>query len=129
MTRHPVHSTDAPEAIGPYSQAMRAGDTLYLSGQIPLDPATGEMIGGDFETRVRRVLDNLAAVCTAAGCGLDRIVKLNVYLTDLSRFVAVNAVMAEYFKEPYPARAAVQVAALPKNAPVEMDAVAVLDDD
>lgn len=129
MKPEPVHSTDAPEAIGPYSQAMRAGDTLYLSGQIPHDPATGEMIGGDFETQVRRVLDNLAAVCTAAGCGLDRIVKLNVYLTDLSRFAAVNAVMAEYFKEPYPARAAVQVAALPKNAPVEMDAVAVLDDD
>jgi len=124
MPKHPIHSPAAPAAIGPYSQATRAGDTVYLSGQIPLDPASGELIDGDFETRTRRVFDNLAAVCTAAGGSLDDICKLNVFLTDLDRFAEVNAIMAEYFAEPYPARAAVQVAALPKGVDVEMDAIA-----
>lgn len=126
MKRIPVNTPDAPAAIGPYSQAVRVGDTVYLSGQIPLDPDTGELVDGDFESRVRRVFDNLLAVARAAGGGLDDIVKLNVFLTDLGEFARVNAIMADYFEEPYPARAAVQVAALPKGVDVEMDAVLVL---
>lgn len=124
MSKQPIHTDSAPAAIGPYSQATRAGDTVYLSGQIPLDPDSGEVIDGDFESRVRRVFDNLAAVCREAGGGLDDVCKLNVFLTDLGRFAEVNAIMAEYFVEPYPARAAVQVAALPKGVDVEMDAIA-----
>jgi len=128
MPKHPIHTDTAPAAIGPYSQAVRAGNTVYLSGQIPLDPETGDVVEGDFEVRTRRVLANLDAVCRAAGGGLDSIVKLNVYLTDLGRFAEVNAIMAEAFTEPFPARAAVQVSALPKGVDVEMDAVAVIDD-
>ena len=123
-SKTPIHTDLAPAAIGPYSQAIRAGDTVYFSGQIPLDPATGDVIDGDFEARVRRVFDNLAAVCEAAGGGLDHLVKLNVFLTDLGRFAEVNRIMAEVFSEPFPARAAVQVSALPKGVDVEMDAVA-----
>jgi len=126
MSKTPIQTEDAPAAIGPYSQAVRAGDTLYLSGQIPLDPAGGTVVEGDFEARVRRVFANLKAVCEAAGGGLDDLVKLNIFLTDLSRFAEVNALMAEVFDEPYPARAAVQVAALPKGVDVEMDAIAVI---
>lgn len=121
--KQPIRTNEAPRAIGPYSQAVRAGDTVYLSGQIPLDPVTGAVIDGDFEAMTRRVLDNLKAVCEAAGGTLDHCVKLTVYLTDLSRFATVNAVFEDYFTAPYPARAAVQVAALPKGVPVEMDAV------
>lgn len=128
MAKTPIHSHDAPAAIGPYSQAVRAGDTVYLSGQIPLDPADGELITGEFGDRCRRVFDNLAAVARAAGGSLDDIVKLNVFLTDLGRFAEVNEIMAGYFSEPYPARAAVQVAALPKGVDVEMDAVLVLSE-
>ncbi len=128
MSGTPIHTDDAPAAIGPYSQAVRAGDTVFLSGQIPLDPAGGGLIEGDFEARVRRVLDNLAAVCRAAGGKLDDLVKINVYLTDLSRFERVNSIMAEVFDEPYPARAAVQVSALPKGTDIEMEAVAWLGD-
>jgi len=128
MSRTPIHTNTAPAAIGPYSQAVRAGNTVYLSGQIPLDPDTGDVVNGDFEVRTRRVFANLDAVCKAAGGGLDSIVKLNVYLTDLGRFAEVNAIMAETFAEPFPARAAVQVSALPKGVDVEMDAVAVIDD-
>lgn len=128
MSSEPIQTNDAPAAIGPYSQAVRAGDTLYLSGQIPLDPASGEVIDGDFTARVRRVFANLEAVCRTAGGGLDAIVKLNVYLTDLGRFAEVNEIMAEVFTEPYPARAAIGVAALPKGVDVEMDAIAVIDD-
>jgi reactive intermediate/imine deaminase len=124
MPKTPLHTDDAPAAIGPYSQAIRAGETVYLSGQIPLDPATGEVVIGDFEARVRRVFANLAAVCEAAGGGLADIVKLNVFLTDLGRFAEVNRIMAEVFARPFPARAAVQVSALPKGVDVEMDAVA-----
>ncbi|MDT8448689.1 MAG: RidA family protein [Wenzhouxiangellaceae bacterium] len=124
MSRTVIHTDQAPAAIGPYSQAVRSGETLYLSGQIPLDPASGEVIDGDFAARVKRVFDNLAAVCRAAGGDLNDIVKLNVYLTDLARFAEVNELMADVFDEPYPARAAVQVAALPKGVDVEMDAVA-----
>lgn len=126
MSRTVIHTDQAPAAIGPYSQAVRTGDTLYLSGQIPLDPAAGDVIDGDFAARVKRVFDNLAAVCRAAGGDMNDIVKLNVYLTDLGRFAEVNELMAGVFDEPYPARAAVQVAALPKGVDVEMDAVAVL---
>lgn len=127
MSKTPIQTDSAPAAIGPYSQAVRAGDTVYLSGQIPLDPATGEVIDGDFDARVRRVFENLRAVCRAAGGDLGNICKLNVFLIDLGRFAQVNAIMAEVFDEPYPARAAVQVSALPKDADVEMDAVAVID--
>lgn len=124
---HTVISTpNAPGAIGTYSQAVRAGDTVYLSGQIPLDPASMEMVEGGFEAQVTRVFDNLQAVAEAAGGTLANVVKLNVFLTDMSNFPVVSEVMAKYFGEPYPARAAIGVAALPKDAMVEMDAVMVL---
>ncbi|RFF27304.1 MULTISPECIES: RidA family protein [unclassified Wenzhouxiangella] len=126
MSKQPIETSAAPAAIGPYSQAVRAGNTVYLSGQIPLDPATGEVIEGDFTALTNRVFDNLAAVVEAAGGTMDDIAKLNVFLTDLSHFATVNELMAERFAEPYPARAAVQVAALPKGVPVEMDAIMVL---
>ncbi|HSH27172.1 MAG TPA: RidA family protein [Wenzhouxiangella sp.] len=126
MSKTPIHSNSAPAAIGPYSQAIRAGDTVYVSGQIPLDPESGEVIEGDFTALTERVFDNLAAVIEAAGGTMDDIVKLNIFLTDLSHFATVNELMAERFSEPYPARAAMQVAALPKGVPVEMDAVMVL---
>ncbi|MDZ7790767.1 MAG: RidA family protein [Xanthomonadales bacterium] len=128
MPKLPIESPSAPAAIGPYSQAVRAGNTVYLSGQIPLDPQSGEVIEGDFTALTNRVFDNLAAVVEAVGGSMDDIVKLNVFLTDLSHFATVNELMAERFSEPYPARAAVQVAALPKGVPVEMDAIMVLGD-
>ena len=119
-----VISTDAaPRAIGTYSQAIKVGGTIYVSGQIPLDPATGELVGGDMEAQVRRVFENLKAIATAAGGTLASVVKLNVYLTDLAHFQLVNRVMAEYVPQPYPARAAVGVAALPRGAVVEIDCV------
>ena len=122
-----IISTDrAPKAIGTYSQAVKVGATVYLSGQIPLVPETMELVRGDMSAQIRRVFDNLKAVAEAAGGGLADVVKLNVFLTDLAHFPLVNQVMAEYFREPYPARAAVGVAALPKGAMVEMDAVMVL---
>ena len=123
MPRTPVHSDLAPRAIGTYSQAVVAGNVAYLSGQIPLDPDTGELVAGDIETHIRRVFDNLGAVAEAAGGTLADVVKLTVYLTDLGHFPVVNTVMAEYFDEPYPARAAVGVAALPKGTQVEVDAI------
>lgn len=119
----PIHTDNAPAAIGPYSQAIRHGDTVYLSGQIPLDPETMELVDGDIEAQIRRVLDNLAAVCEAAGGSLDQLVRVTVYLTDLGNFATVNRLMEAYFSEPYPARAAIGVASLPKGAEVEMDAV------
>lgn len=125
MTRTIIETAEAPAAIGPYSQAVAVGDTVYVSGQIPLDPATMEIVSEAFEPQVRRVLDNVAAVARAAGGSLDDIVKLNVFLTDLSNFQTVNEVMSDYFDEPYPARAAIGVAALPRGASVEMDAVLV----
>ena len=118
-----ISSADAPEAIGPYSQAVKVGNTVWLSGQIPLDPATMEVVDGDFEARARRVFDNLAAVAEAAGGSLDDVVKLTVFLTDLGNFATVNAVMEDYFEEPFPARAAVGVASLPKGVDVEADAI------
>ncbi|HHH44124.1 MAG TPA: RidA family protein [Gammaproteobacteria bacterium] len=128
MPRSVIHTQQAPQAIGTYSQAVKSGNTVYLSGQIPLVPETMEMVEGDMEAQVRRVFDNLSAVCEAAGGSLADIIKLNIFLTDLGHFPLVNQVMAEYFREPYPARAAVGVAALPKDAGVEMDAVLVLND-
>ncbi|SFR82996.1 reactive intermediate/imine deaminase [Marinobacter daqiaonensis] len=127
MSNKSIIQTDAaPEAIGTYSQAVKAGDTVYLSGQIPLDPQTMEVVSGDFGDKARRVFENLKAVCEAAGGGLQDIVKLNIYMTDLANFATVNEVMATYFQEPYPARAAIGVASLPKGVPVEMDAIMVI---
>jgi reactive intermediate/imine deaminase len=128
MTRQIIRTDQAPEAIGPYSQAVRVGRTVYLSGQIPLDPQTMELVAGDIEVQARRVFDNLQAVAAAAGGELDDLVKLNVFLTDLGHFARVNQVMTEYFQEPYPARAAIGVAALPRGAAVEMDGVLQLPD-
>ena len=123
MAREIIRTDKAPQAIGTYSQAVKVGSTVYLSGQIPLVPETMEMIEGNMEAQIRRVFDNLKAVAQAAGGDLKDVAKLNVFLTDLSNFPLVNQVMAEYFQEPYPARAAIGVAALPKDARVEMDAV------
>ena len=128
MAREIVRTDQAPQAIGTYSQAVKVGKTVYLSGQIPLDPLTMELVPGDVEAHVRRVFDNLQAVARAAGGSLADVAKLNVFLTDLANFVVVNSVMAEYFQEPYPARAAIGVAALPRGAVVEMDAVLELGD-
>ena len=126
MSKSIISTDQAPEAIGTYSQAVRVGDSVYLSGQIPLDPATMTLVDADIRAQIHRVFHNLKAVAEAAGGGLGDVVKLNVFLTDLAHFGAVNEVMAEYFREPYPARAAVGVAALPKGAQVEMDAIMVL---
>jgi reactive intermediate/imine deaminase len=127
MSRTPIRSTSAPAAIGPYSQAVRSGNLVFLSGQIPLDPATGQLVEGDIATQARRVFDNLKAVCEAAGGSLDGIVRAGIFLTDLGNFAVVNTVMAEYFKEPYPARSTVEVSGLPRGAQVEVDAVLVLE--
>ena len=123
MSTHAIHTGNAPAAVGPYSQAIRHGDLVFLSGQIPLDPATMKVVGGDIRDRAHQVFRNLQAVCEAAGGSLDGIVKLNLYLTDMADFAAVNEVMAEYFSKPYPARAAVAVAALPLGVDVEAEAV------
>ena len=128
MSKTIIHSDQAPSAIGAYSQAVRAGDTVYLSGQIPLDPATLEVVGGgDFRAAAHQVFKNLRAVAEAAGGSLDDVVTLNAYLTDLGNFAVFNEVMAEYFSQPFPARAAVGVAALPKGVQVEAEAVLVLN--
>lgn len=123
MARTTIQTDRAPQAIGTYSQAVRCGNTVYLSGQIPLDPASMELVTGDMDAQIRRVFDNLVAVAEAAGGSLADVAKLNVFLLDLGHFALVNEIMASYFQEPYPARAAVAVAALPKGAQVEMDAV------
>jgi reactive intermediate/imine deaminase len=123
MTQKTIHTNRAPQAIGTYSQAVRAGDTVYLSGQIPLDPATMELVTGDIEKEIRRVFENLKAVAEAAGGSLAQAVKVNVYLTDLASFAKVNEVMAAYISQPYPARAAVGVSQLPRGARVEIEAV------
>jgi len=127
MSREIISTDRAPAAIGTYSQAVKVDNTVYLSGQIPLDPASMELVDGDMATQIKRVFDNLSAVAEAAGGSLKDVVKLNVFLTDLGNFPIVNEVMATYFNEPYPARAAIGVAALPKGAGVEMDAVLVID--
>lgn len=126
MGKQAIHSNNAPAAIGTYSQAVQTGNLVFLSGQIPLDPETMEFVSGDFEARARQVFDNLRAVATAAGGDLNGVVKLTIFLTDLSNFAIVNSVMEEYFDKPYPARAAVGVASLPKGADVEADAILAL---
>ncbi len=118
-----IHSDGAPSAIGTYSQAIKSGQFVFLSGQIPLDPATMEIVEGDFETRARQVFENLKAVAVQAGGDMDQIVKLTIYLTDLDNFATINSVMADYFQAPYPARAALGVASLPKGADVEAEAI------
>lgn len=127
MPRNPISTNKAPAAIGPYSQAVRSGDTVYLSGQVALDPATGLLVEGDVQVQARRAFDNLRAVCEAAGGSLDDVVRVGLYLTDLAQFAAVNAVMGEYFDAPYPARSTVEVSGLPRGAQFEVDAVMVLN--
>ncbi|MFV8834403.1 RidA family protein [Aquisalimonas sp.] len=127
MTREVIHTDRAPSAIGPYSQAIRVDNTVYLSGQIPLDPESMDLVRGDIRAQVEQVFNNLQAVCEAAGATLEDIVKLNIYLTDLGNFGLVNEMMEERFNAPYPARAALGVASLPKGAGVEMDAILVRD--
>ncbi len=126
MRKEVINTEKAPAAIGTYSQAIKAGDTVYLSGQIPLNPATMQLVEGGFEAQTVQVFENLKSVAEAAGGGLKDIVKLNIYLTDLANFAKVNEVMGRYFAEPYPARAAIGINALPKDSLVEMDAVLVL---
>jgi len=126
MPKEPIHTPRAPAAIGPYSQAIRAGNTVYLSGQIPLDPATMEIVKGDIRAQIHRVFDNLAAVAEASGGSLANAVRLTVYLTDLANFPIVNEIMAKYCEEPFPARAAIGVAQLPRGAAVEIDGILVL---
>ena len=123
MARQPIHTDSAPAAVGPYSQAVRSGNTVFLSGQIPLDPATGVLVAGDIATQARRAFDNLKAVCEAAGGSFDDVVRLGLYLTDLADFGAVNAVMAEYFAQPYPARSTIEVSGLPRGARVEVECI------
>jgi reactive intermediate/imine deaminase len=123
MTRTIVSTTHAPKAVGTYSQAVKCGSTVYVSGQIPLDPATGDLVQGPIEVHIRRVFDNLQAIVHAAGGDFTQVAKLNVFLTDLQNFATLNKIMAEYFAAPYPARAAIQVSALPKGSQVEMDCV------
>jgi reactive intermediate/imine deaminase len=125
VQRTPIETKAAPAAIGTYSQAVRAGDTVYVSGQIPIDPATGQLVDGDFEAQVTRVFDNLRAIAEAADLTLENAVRITVFLTDLSNFATVNEVMARYFDQPYPARAALGVRALPLGAEVEADAILV----
>lgn len=127
MPRIVISTPNAPKAVGTYSQAVKVRDTVYVSGQIPLDPHTGELVTSSMDAQIRRVFDNLGAIITAAGGTFASVTKLNVFLTDLSHFALLNQIMAEYFQEPYPARAAVQVAALPKGAAVEMDCVLELE--
>lgn len=127
MAFEKIHTERAPAAIGPYSQAVRCGGTVYLSGQIPLDPATMQLVEGDIAAQAHRVFDNLQAVCEAAGGSLAQVARVGIYLTDLGHFAAVNAVMQEYFTAPFPARSTIGVASLPRGAQVEVDAVLVLD--
>ena len=126
MPRTAIHSDSAPAAIGPYSQATRAGSLVFFSGQIPLDPATGELVAGDIAAQARRAFDNLKAVCEEAGGTMNDIARVGLYLTDLSQFGAVNAVMGEYFAQPYPARSTIEVSALPKGVAFEVDAILAL---
>ena len=123
MSRQSIHTDSAPQAIGPYSQAVRAGDTVYLSGQVPFDPATMQLVTGDMEVQARRVFENLKAVAEAAGGSLAHAVKLTIFLTDLASFAKVNEVMATYFAKPYPARSTIGVAALPRGAQIEIECV------
>ena len=127
MNRDVIHTDHAPKAIGPYSQAVRCGNTVYFSGQIPLDPSTGELVTGDITFQTQRVFENLKAVCEAAGGSLAQLARVGIYLTDLGNFAAVNEVMASYCKQPYPARSTIGVSSLPRGAQVEIDAILQLD--
>lgn len=127
MTRQIIATAQAPKAIGPYSQAVRCGNTVYFSGQTPIDPATGALVAGDITAQARRVFENLKAVCEAADGSFAQIARVGIYLTDLANFAAVNAVMKEYFHEPFPARSTIGVASLPLNAQVEIDMILALD--
>ena len=127
MTRQIISTPDAPAAIGTYSQAVRVGSMVYISGQIPLDPATGTLVSGDIELEIRRVFDNLSAIAKAAGGSLQHAVRVTVYLTDLANFAKVNEIMAQYFPQPWPARAAIGVAQLPRGSRVEIDCILHLD--
>lgn len=127
MSRKIIACADAPKAIGPYSQAVRCGNTVYFSGQTPIDPSTGSLVPGDITAQARRVFENLKAVCTAAGGSFAQVARVGIYLTDLADFAAVNAVMKEYFSVPFPARSTIGVASLPMNAQVEVDMVLVFD--
>ena len=127
MSRLAVATEHAPAAIGPYSQAVRSGKSVFLSGQIPLDPVTGQLVEGDIAVQTRRVFDNLQAVCHAAGGSLEEVMRIGIYLTDLGDFAVVNAVMADYFSAPYPARSTIEVAGLPRGARVEVDAILAFD--
>jgi reactive intermediate/imine deaminase len=129
MIKESIHTPKAPAAIGTYSQAIKVGSMVFLSGQIPLDPKTMTLVDGPIETQIRQVLDNLSAVATAAGGSLQQVVKLNVFLTDLAHFAKVNEIMTDYFQTPYPARAAIGVSALPRGSQVEMDAILTLEAD
>jgi 2-iminobutanoate/2-iminopropanoate deaminase len=124
--RHSISTKDAPAAIGPYSQAVRTGELLFVSGQIAIDPSTGELVLGDVATQTQRVMDNLSQILAAAGCGFDDVVRATIYLVDLQQFAAVNEVYGRAFRPPYPARATVQVSALPRGAQVEIDAIAIV---
>ena len=126
MSRNPIQTDRAPAALGPYSQAVRMAGTVFLSGQIPLDPATGELVAGDIAAQARQAFDNLRAVCEAGGGSLGQVARLGLYRTDLGDFAAVNAVMADYFEAPYPARSTIQVSGLPKGAAFEVDAIMVV---
>lgn len=125
MSKKPVHTANAPKAIGPYSQAIAAGGAVYLSGQVALDPATGELVKGGFEAEARRVFENLRAVAEAAGSSLAAAVRVTVYLTDFNQFAVANKVMQEFFSEPYPARVTIAAAALPRGAAIEVDCILV----
>ena len=124
--KNAIHTDKAPAAIGPYSQGVKAGDLIFVSGQLPVDPATGAFAGEDIESQTRQSLENLKAILEAAGSGLDKVVKTNVYLADMGDFAAMNGIYAQYFSEPFPARAAVEVARLPKDARVEIECVALV---
>ena len=127
MSRQIIHSDNAPKAIGPYSPAVRSGNLVFFSGQTPIDPATGKLVDGDIAAQARRVFDNLKAVCTAAGGSFDQVARVGIYLTDLANFAAVNGVMKDYFREPFPARSTIGVASLPMNAQVEVDMILAFD--
>jgi reactive intermediate/imine deaminase len=126
MSKQIISTTNAPAAIGTYSQAARVGNTIWVSGQIPMDPATKELVTGDMEAQVRRVFENMKAIVLASGASLDEVVKVSIFLVDLAHFALVNKVMAEYFREPYPARAAIGVASLPRGAQIEAECIVAL---
>ena len=127
MTKEIISTENAPQAIGPYSQAVKAGNLMFISGQIPLDPKTGDLVSQSIEDQAKQVLENVKSICEAAGCSLDDIIKISIFLTDLSNFAVVNDMMKEYFSEPYPARATVEVSGLPLGVNVEIEAIVLIN--